>query len=166
MKDTDIVHFYKSEEIFEKAQEIFSKEKVFLESILPKVDIEHVGSCSVQGAISKFDIDIQIRVTQEQFSGILEIMQKYYEQKYPERWNQQFAILKKPNEEMDLILTVIDSRCDDYWKTRDYLRAHPEVLAQYNELKLKYEGKPYAEYRKAKQEFMGLPGNVKFLEYK
>ena len=43
--------------------------------------------------------------------------------------------------------------------------SNPKMLSQYNELKKSYDGKPYGEYRKAKGEFLGGNGSVRFLEY-
>ncbi len=167
MNDTELVHFFSSEEIFGKARTIFNEKKDQLITLLPIVDIQHVGSCSVPGAVGKFDIDIQIRVEREQFRTVVEIMKLHYIPKHVELlWNNNLAVFKsKEGVQIDYLVTVKGAREDDYYRVRDYLVSHPEKLKEYNQLKLQYEGKPYAEYRKAKSEFLGGNGTVGFLDY-
>lgn len=170
MTDHDIVHFYTSEEIFDKAAEVFTREKELLEGLISGsgVDIQHVGSCAIPGAMGKFDIDIQIRVPKEYFDHVLVSCKKQYLEKHPELWTPEFAIFMNPDTSVDIdyLVTVKDSIYDDFYWSRDYLISHPEKLQEYNELKMKFEGKPYHEYRTAKQEFFGGNGKVKFLKDK
>lgn len=167
MKDHEIVHFYHSSEIFDRAAKIFESERKVLEKIFPFADIQHVGSCAIPGAMGKFDIDIQIRITRQQFESTIEEMQKYYVAKHRDwLWNNNFAIFRSPDdvvEDIDYLITVIDAPEDDFYKTRDYFITHPEALEEYNNLKLQYEGRPYFEYRIAKQKFLGGNGSVRFL---
>jgi GrpB-like predicted nucleotidyltransferase (UPF0157 family) len=169
MKDLDIVHFYPSEEIFDKAVDIFEEEKKFLGSIIPNADIQHVGSCAIPGAIGKFDVDIQIRLKHEDFSEAVRILREHYPAKHEEKlWNENLAIFKSKDSaqyDIDYVVTVIGSKSDDYYRVRDFLIANPEKLKEYNEMKMKYEGKPYHEYRTAKAEFLGGNGTVRFLDY-
>jgi GrpB-like predicted nucleotidyltransferase (UPF0157 family) len=166
MHSEEIVHFLPTEEIFEKAKVVFENQKSELERILPPVDIQHVGSCAVPGMIGKFDVDIQIRVTKEKFSEIVENLKKNYKHKHPEMWTSEFAIFSNNKEyHIDLVVTVIDSRYDDFYRVRDALIADPNLLKEYNNLKRKFEGKKYAEYREAKMKFFGGNGNVRFLKY-
>lgn len=166
MKDTESMHFFSSEEIFEKAKTIFQIEKENIEEkILPtKADIQHVGSCSVSGALAKFDVDIQVRVEAVDFDGVVAFLEKAYSKKHLELWNDSLAIFNVDKEcQIDIVVTVIDSKYDDYYKVRDYFILHPEFLEQYNSLKRSFEGKSYLEYKTAKRNFFGLNGQVKFL---
>lgn len=166
MKDTDLVHFIPSDQIFKEAEAIFNTQKEILEKLLPEADIQHVGSCAILGALAKFDIDIQIRVSEDNFKKTVEIMNNNFIQKHPELWTEQFSIFKNDNNPpIDYVVTVIDSRHDDFYRVRDYFVTHPDLLQQYNDMKKMYEGKPYAEYRKAKMEFLGGNGSVRFLKY-
>lgn len=169
MKDFDLVHFYPSEETFEKAAKIFESEKARLQELIPEADIQHVGSCAIPGAIGKFDIDIQIRVPRELFEQAKEIMQQNYEEKHKDRFWDENGLIFKSNDDaidkIDYMVTVINSQKDDYYRTRDYFINNPEALAVYNAFKMQYEGKPYHEYRTAKGKYLGIPGSVKFLDY-
>ena len=167
MKDHDIVHFYKSEEIFEKAAEIFAREKNVLDELIPNTDIQHVGSCAVPGAVGKFDVDIQIRVSRNEFESARAALENIYKSKHLELWMDEFAIFQNPDfsTDIDYVLTVIGGRYDDFSRTRDFLIANPKKLQEYNEMKMKYEGQPYHVYRTAKGKFLGPNGNTSFLDY-
>ncbi|MFA5933773.1 MAG: GrpB family protein [Candidatus Paceibacterota bacterium] len=160
-----VVNFYPSEDIREEMEDVFNKEKAVLEGLLPNVIIEHVGSSAIPGALSKKDLDIQIRVLPHQFQDVLAIMNSNFLQKHPHLWTDDFAIFKSHEYQapLDYMITVIDSKKDDFHKVRDFFKNHPEFLAEYNELKRAYEGKMYSEYRKAKTEFLGGNGTVRFL---
>lgn len=166
MNPEDIVHFLPTEEIFEKAAIVFDAQKKELESILPAVDIQQVGSCAVPGMIGKFDVDIQIRTTFEQFQKVVQILEQNYTPKHPEIWTDEFVAFSNNKEYLiDLVVTVIDSKHDDFYRVRDALITNPELREEYNNLKKRYEGKSYGEYRKAKMEFLGGNGKVSFLTY-
>ena len=166
MLDTDPVHFLPPEEIFDKASVVFKDQKKNLEALLPPVDIQHVGSCAVPGAWGKFDIDIQIRVNQSDFADVVAIMKSNFEEKHPEIWTDEFVAFSNNKQYLiDLVVTVIDSKHDDFYRVRDALIANPELLEEYNALKRQYEGRPYDEYRKAKMAFLGGNGKVSFLTY-
>ncbi len=93
-------------------------------------------------------------------------MQKNYTTKHPELWKESLAMFSNHQEYLiDLIVTIIDSKYDDYYRVRDAFIGDPELLAEYNNLKRQYEGKLYAEYREAKMNFLGGNGKVKFLDY-
>lgn len=166
MDPEDIIHFLPSEEIFEKAKIIFEMQKKELEEIIPFVDIQHVGSCAVPGMMGKFDVDVQIRSSFENFQKVVEILKEKYEHKHPEIWTDSFVAFSNNKEYLiDLVVTVIDSKCDDFYRVRDALIADEELLNEYNNLKRKCEGKKYEEYRNAKKKFLGGNGNVRFLKY-
>jgi GrpB-like predicted nucleotidyltransferase (UPF0157 family) len=133
---------------------------------LPEADIQHVGSCAVPGALAKFDIDIQIRVKSAHFNKVVGVMENNFFLKHQELWTDEFAIFKKNSEPpFDYMVTVIDSRYDDFFKVRDFFLANPEMLQEYNKLKKECEGKIYSEYRDAKKAFLGGNGKVRFLKY-
>lgn len=167
MKDHELVHFYPSPQIFDQAAKIFDRERKALAQLFPYADIQHVGSCAIPGALGKFDIDIQIRIPRQFFEKVIEEMEKYYVPKHRDiLWNNNWAIFRADDftkDDIDYLITVIDAPEDDFYKVRDYLINHPEVLEEYNNLKLRYEGHPYGEYRKAKQNFLGGNGSVRFL---
>lgn len=169
MKDT-IVYFYPSNKTTLEVEKIFNEEKKSLRLLLSSsatINIQHVGSSSVPGALSKPDIDIQIRVQKNEFNEVLNQMKSYFTPKHIHLWTEEFSIFKSKQYQeipVDYMVTVIDSEFDDFYKVRDFLKLNPDILHQYNELKMKYHGKMYSEYRVAKSEFFGGNGRVRFLK--
>lgn len=166
MNPEDIVHFYPSKDLFHKAATVFEEQKKMLETILPVgIDIQHVGGCSVPGLMGKFDVDLQIRPTADQFEQVVELMKMVYTPNHPELWTDSFAIFSNYQEFfVDLMVTTKDGPYDDFYKVRDSLKANPKLVEEFNALKMQYEGRPYAEYREAKNAFFGGNGHVKFLD--
>lgn len=166
MKSKKIFHFLPSEQIFEKAKRIFENQKRELKIILPEADIQHVGGCSIPGAIGKFDIDIQIRVAPEAFKSTVSTMTEHYQPKHREIWTEELAVFcNNKNQLVDFMVTIIGSKEDDFYRVRDAIIADKKLLGEYNNFKKGCEGKTYEEYRKAKNEFFGENGNVRFLKY-
>ncbi|HEY0908204.1 MAG TPA: GrpB family protein [Candidatus Paceibacterota bacterium] len=164
MTSKETVNFLPADELFEKAAGIFVAQKKELEKILPSVDIQQVGSSSVRGLIGKLDVDVQIRVTKEKFQDTVTVMQKKYVRKHPEIWEDNFALFCNNKDNLiDLIVTVIGSKHDDFYhEVRDTLAASENLKKEYNDLKRRYEGRPYSEYRSAKAAFLAKIGGIKF----
>ncbi len=160
--------FFPYEEVSKRAKALFKRERKKLRNSLPWSHIEHVGSTAIPGALTKKDLDIQIRVNAADFKKTIIILKIFYEEHHPKLWNDNFAIFKKDDDDfpIDLMVTVLQSSYDDFYKIRDYLIKNPRKLAEYNELKVKNIGKDYQEYVKAKQNFFGGNGQGNFLKNK
>ena len=165
MKDDQPVYFLSSEELIKSTKETSIKLDNLLKELLPFSDVEHVGSSSVPGAVGKLDIDFQIRVNENDFDIAIDILKSLADPKNKHLWNKELAMFetKKNDIKVDIMITIIESIYDDYYKVRDALSSNKELLNEYNNLKTKFQGKPYGEYRKAKGEFFGKNGNVRFL---
>ncbi len=147
------VRFLKTTDISEKIDELFKSEKQKLHGLLPDADIEHVGGTAVPGLISKGDLDINIRVRPEDFEKAKKVLETIYEINQPENWSKGFASFKDDARELGIQVTAIGSLEDYFVAQRDYLKSHPEKVAELNKLKEKFEGKSMDEYRKEKGEF-------------
>ncbi len=124
-RDTDFLPF---EEIQNHIQTLFEKEKSFLQALVPEADIQHVGSTAIPGALSKLDLDIQIRVEKNLFNQGLIILGRNLYHRHNRLWTNEFAIFSRDNADtcIDYMLTVIDSEHDHYFKFRDFLIQTPE----------------------------------------
>ncbi|MFZ2205385.1 MAG: GrpB family protein [Minisyncoccia bacterium] len=148
--------FFPMEDISEYIHCIFEGEKSLILKSLPHADIQHVGGTSISGSITKKELDIQIRVEPGKFEEtILFFKKSSHKPHHKELWTETFFIMTGEINRIpiDYIITVINSKEDHYFKSRDYLRNNKEALNKYNNLKLLYAGKPYNDYRKAKQKF-------------
>lgn len=165
MTNDDLVFFLTSEELIKSTKETSVEMESLLKKLLPFSDIQHVGSSSIPGAVGKLDLDFQVRVEKKDFEKTINILNSHFKEKRKEFWKEGFAIFKtiKNNIDIDLVVTVKDSIYDDCYKVRDELRSNKNLLEKYNKIKTEHQGKPYSEYSKAKCEFLGENGNVRFL---
>jgi len=132
---------------------LFAREKERLSGLLPDVDIQHIGSTAVPGTLSKGDLDINVRVTSEQFPVLIEKLKTIYEVNQPENWTNGFASFKNDFRELGVQVTVIGTLDDCFVAQRNYFLNHPEAVTEYNELKRKFEGKKMNDYQKEKAKF-------------
>lgn len=149
----EIVHFVKTEDISEKVNTLFEKEKAKLSELFSHADIQHIGGTSVPGTISKGDLDINVRVIAENFDSTIEKLKTIYEINQPNNWTPGFASFKDDSRDLGIQVTVIGSSDDHFVTQRDYLREHPEKVIELNQLKERFEGKSMDEYRKEKGVF-------------
>lgn len=132
---------------------IFSNKAIF---------IEHIGSTAVPGLAGKPTIDILITV--EKIGIADELSEKIESIGYKslgDYINKGSRLFVKENNDTRLVnLHVFEaehSHVKDMLNLRDYFRSHPEVVKEYNDLKLdlfkKYPD-DYGLYRKHKDEWM------------
>jgi GrpB-like predicted nucleotidyltransferase (UPF0157 family) len=160
-----IATFQSSEYFYPLAKKLYEIERNKIRQIFPNAIVEHVGGTSIPNALTLGDLDIQIKISQEEFEEISYYLKTIYHINHPEIWNDQLAIFHKkdhPELKMSIMLTVKDSPYDEYQKTRDYFINHPEDLQKYNDLKRSFEGKDIDEYKSAKYQFFGKNGTVRF----
>ncbi len=68
------MHFLSPEEYQTTAQNLFDKIKKDLVVSLPYARIEHIGSSSIEGLISKGNLDIYVEIEKLQFDESIEIV--------------------------------------------------------------------------------------------
>mgnify|MGYP001615344853 FL=1 len=150
------VTFKKYEDIYGQAKRIYQEHEEKILKALPFVDIQHIGSTAIPNSVTKGDLDINVRISREHLDYAIEELKKFYEINQPENWTSTFASFKNDNNfdlPVGVQLTVIDSEYDDFTKLRDILLKDKKLLEEYNQMKLKYEGKDMDDYRKEKSEF-------------
>lgn len=147
------VNFKPTEEFLDKADKLFKEQKARILTIIPNAKIEHIGSTAIAGSITKGDLDINVRVLKGHFNEAVAELKKLYDINQPENWNGDFASFKNDDLDVGIQLTVLGSKADDFVKLRDILINNPAYLAEYNQMKQKYESKDMDEYRSAKADF-------------
>ncbi len=168
MNNVDNIHFQISEEILPIAEKLFLQQKELIQKLIPSASIEHVGSSAIRGALTIGDLDIQVRVTKDFLDQATEKLKSIYETNHPELWTNEFALFKSKDVHelpMSIVVTVINSRFDEFYKIRDLFRSDSNLLEKYNSLKRSYEGKPLVEYKRAKNEFFGPNRASNLLKY-
>ncbi len=136
-------------------KKIFEEYKAVIQIAVPSANIQHVGGSAIPGAITKGDLDIQVRVQLNEMENAIKGLGEKFSPKHAELWNKNFAVfvLKKPDLQIDIMLNVVDSAYDTFFRVRDLLIKDSQLLEEYNQLKIKYRQEPYAVFSKQKRAF-------------
>lgn len=156
MEKSEIVKFYRVEEVLEKAQRFYKQEKDRLVKYFPEESILHVGSTAIPGSLTKGDLDINIRVEEDDFKKTVEILKSLYDIAQPQNWSEVFASFNgdRDGEHIGVQVSVKDSESDNFIRDQKMFLENPELVSMYNDLKSKFDGQDMGDYRKAKAEFL------------
>lgn len=154
--DEEIVSFAPEQRFRRKVAARFERLQRELAALVPGADIQHVGSTAVPGSLTKGDLDIQIRVTAEQYAPAAELLrQRYQVNDGGFRGNDAISFEDYGSEpSVGIHLTVIDSRFDLQWRFRDRLMASDSLKKEYDDLKRRFEGGSMTQYRETKAAFV------------
>lgn len=147
-------------------KEEYNKEEKLLYSVIEKyaLDIQHVGSTSIEGLDAKPIIDIAVAVESldkvECFKDLLENIGYQYRSNAGVEGRLMFA---KGSEDLRTHYLHIETLNGPIWKNhiyfRDYLRLHKEYIHQYSELKrnlaIKFSDDRYS-YTNEKDKFINM----------
>lgn len=149
------VYFSNSPLLFDIAEKAYLTHKTTIKNLLPQADVQHVGSTAIPNSFTKGDLDIQVRVDAESFPIAVNLLSTVYEVNIGSIATDSFQAFKDDSTTppLGIQLTVINSEHDFFWKFRDILLRHESYRQEYDELKLKYNGKEMDRYREAKNEF-------------
>ncbi len=151
----EVVRFVSESEVRARAALLFEQQERVLRALIPGADIQHVGSTSVPGSLTKGDVDIQVRIEAAMFAAADAILATHYERNVGSLHTDEYSPFKDDSTDppLGIQLTVIGSRFDFFWKIRDQLLARPDVRDAYDALKRAHQGRHMAEYRAAKERF-------------
>jgi GrpB-like predicted nucleotidyltransferase (UPF0157 family) len=139
------------------AHRVFDEVYAELHPLLPSAKIAHVGSSSIPGAISKGDIDICVAVPAAEFDVTLATLEAQgYKIKADTLRTPQLCMLDASRVDISLAIQLIekDSAFEFFHKFRDALIDDPDLLAQYNALKLRFADQGADVYRDEKAKFI------------
>ena len=151
------MEFAESLEFFSRNENIFISLKKELMPILPVARIEHIGSSSVKGAISKGDLDVFIGVHQSSFEMGVEKVKTigFYEKDGTLKTESlRMMITDKYREDVAIQIVANGSEFECFIQFRDILRSSVELVEEYNRLKLECKGMSHDEYRDIKSSFI------------
>jgi GrpB-like predicted nucleotidyltransferase (UPF0157 family) len=141
----------------EAAEALFERTAERLLGLLPvAADIRHVGATSVPGCLTKGDLDIVVRVSAADFAVADSLLAAHFARNTGSTRDDTFSAFEDGASEphLGIQLTVVDGPSDVFHAFADRLRADPDLLARYNELKTRYDGRPMRAYRAAKDAFI------------
>lgn len=146
--------FYEQDEYQEKCSALFLKIKSEISAVLPSAQIEHVGSSSVPGAISKGDLDIYVGVDPQAHEGaVLALIDCGYREKLDTLRTPELCMLVA-QEDIALQVVAAGSQYEFFIRFRDLLRSKPDLVKQYNDLKLSCTDFSVEQYRAIKSRFI------------
>lgn len=126
--------------------------------VLPEAEVEHVGSTSIPGALTKGDVDLLVRVGEDRFEAAVDALRDIYAVHQPENWTPDYASFagRRDAEPPVGVQLVVTGSPDDlrFSGFRAALRDDPELLAEYNALKRRYDGDTYERYTASKADFI------------
>ena len=125
--------------------------------MFPDAEIEHIGSTSVSGALTKGDVDLLVQVNAHAFEAAVRSCRQIYEVNQPENWTPTFASFKDDTSfELPLGVQLAVKGADTYAfvALRDRLNSDLIALEGYNAIKRAHHGGDETRYRDAKGEFI------------
>lgn len=149
--------FYKPEEYQLKVEKLYHLVSNDLRKILPKARIEHIGSSSIPGSVSKGDLDIFVGVECDEIDNALSILQKhnyFLKEGSFECEHLKMLITDKYNHDVALQLVVNGSEYEFFIHFREILRSSPNLIGEYNALKISCAGMDENKYRKLKSDWI------------
>jgi len=139
------------------AREAFLATREEVNTALPNARVEHVGSSSIPGSISKGDIDICVVINFSELEEAVSMLEEMgYVVKLDTLRTPELCMLQSPRQDIDLALQVIakGSEFEFFMTFRDAMLKDPSLVEQYNQVKLDHWNLSPALYREAKSKFI------------
>lgn len=127
-----------------------------LRALLPRACLNHVGSTAVTGSLTKGDLDICVLVSAAAFADADAALARAYARNEGSDRTPTFSAFVADAHGVDVgIQLAVEGSADDVFVAwRDRLNTDPELRAEYDALKRRFEGAPMDDYRAAKSAFI------------
>lgn len=145
------------DEARERADKLFSVMHRTLSEMLPlTAEVRHIGSTAVPGCLTKGDLDILIRLPVEDFAAADSALASKFRRNEGSVRTATFSAFEEASLDphIGLQLTTIDGPYDFFHSFVEALLSSPELVSEYNDLKLKHDGTDMELYRAAKDAFV------------
>lgn len=139
------------------ADDLFERTGALLSRLLPvSAEIRHIGATAVPGCLTKGDLDIVVRVAAADFAPADAALAAYFDRNTGSTHTATFSAFESASTtpHLGVQLAVVGSTDDVFHTFVDALRRDPDLLARYNTLKRRYDGRPMDVYRAAKSAFV------------
>jgi len=147
--------FYPAEKYQEKCKARFEYYRDQIVELIPTARIEHIGASSIPNAISKGDLDILVGVDEVDLEHTVQLLLSLgFSEKSNTLRTNELCMLESNDEDVALQIVANGSEFEFFLTFRDTLKSDPNLIKQYNELKLACTGLSHAQYRKRKSEFI------------
>ena len=147
--------FYEASEYQECNNRLFEVYRAKIISLLPTARIEHIGSSSVPGAISKGDLDIFVGVEPVELeNAVLKLEEIGFFVKLDTLRTSELCMLESNEPDVALQVVANKSKYEFFITFRNALINSPELLSSYNSLKKNCIFFSEEDYRKVKSDFI------------
>ena len=143
------------EEIAPQAHEVVSSFRRDNADILG-AEVHHIGATAIPFGHTKGDVDVNVRVDEAALAPLVAALQERFEVAQPENWTATFASFSTDRYQLPLgvQVTVIGSADDFLLELRERMLARPELLHEYDRLKVLAAPHGAAAYWNAKNAFL------------
>ncbi|TOD65699.1 GrpB family protein [Vibrio parahaemolyticus] len=152
------MQFYKADEYQASCENLYRKYEFEIAALLPDATIEHIGASSIPNAVSKGDLDILVGVNGNELEKAVKLLSTlgFNEKSNTLRTPELCMLENSSGSDVAFQVVVNGSEFDFFVGFRDKLRESPELVQQYNELKMSCIGWSHEEYRRKKSAFIAL----------
>ena len=148
--------FYKADEYQISCEVLYREYELKIAALLPDAIIEHIGSSAIPNTISKGDLDILVGVNARELEkAVKRLTTLGFKEKLNTLRTPQLCMLESRSGE-DVAFQVVANgpEFNFFVKFRDKLLEDPNLVQEYNELKLSCKGWPADDYRRKKSVFI------------
>ena len=141
----------------EAADRLFEETVRSLRPVLPETaEIHHVGATAIPGCLTKGDLDMVVRVAASDFRTADRALGARYVRNTGSVRTETFSAFEQRESvpPLGIQLTAKGGEQDFFHLFIARLLADPALVARYNALKRRFEGKPMDVYRAAKSDFI------------
>lgn len=151
-----MIELKNTEEMAESLASVLSHLVTKCENIVPRAGIEHIGSSSIPGALSKGDIDILVLVELEYFQEAKAALDSEFSPNPGMPAEDDFVSYSGSHLGTDFGIQLAAGSDDkfQFLALKEKLLTSPDLLEKYNRLKIDHSGDSMDKYRKAKSKFI------------
>jgi len=150
------MQFYKADEYQASCENLYRKYELQIAALLPDATIEHIGASSIPNAVSKGDLDILVGVSGNELEKAVTLLSSlgFNEKSNTLRTSELCMLESSSGEDVAFQVVANGSEFDFFIGFRDKLRESPQLVQQYNELKMSCTGWTHEKYRRKKSAFI------------
>ncbi|WP_417676463.1 GrpB family protein [Roseibium sp.] len=156
MKDEPAFNLVDTQDASLRAERLFNEVRLLVADAVPIADIRHIGATAVPGCLTKGDLDIVVRVPAEKFEEADQALSLLYPRNFGSIRTTTFSAFEDSARapQLGVQLVAIDGPHDFFHQFAEALKASPDLLQAYNELKMEFAGRDMITYRRAKDAFV------------
>ena len=151
-----MIELKRTEEYAESMESVLKYISSRIGELVPDARIEHIGSSSIPGALSKGDVDLLVLVEAKDFQNAKSSLDSEFSHNPGMSPEANFVSYSGTYLDTDFGIQLaadLDGKFR-FLELRDKLRESPDLLERYNRVKIENSAKPMPEYRKAKADFI------------